>query len=1290
MNSLLEVSTKILALVGSDSPSEFRLNKLKNLPSFSENIDLQCQEIYLCKIQDTEEISDEDLTRLFDLLKIKKDILSDYKSSFFITPRLGTISPWSSKATEIIQNCGLKTIERVERGMGYFFNHKIPTEQLSQMGFSLYDKMTQQVLTDIRKTSELFSISAPGNLKDINIFSEGKNALEKANRDLGLALSDDEIHYLYENYSKTNKNPTDAELMMFAQANSEHCRHKIFNASWSIDGEEHLNSLFDMIRNTYHNYSEGIISAYEDNAAILEGNKSFRFYPVDDRYGYHEEDINLVIKVETHNHPTAISPFSGASTGSGGEIRDEGATGIGAKPKAGLTGFSVSSLRIPSLTEKWETKEERPERISSPLNIMIEAPIGAASFNNEFGRPNILGYFRSYENKTDSHHYGYHKPIMLAGGLGNIKSEHVFKKEVPIGSKLIVLGGPAMLIGLGGGSASSLSSGEGDSDLDYASVQRENPEMERRCQEVLDRCWQSPQNPILFIHDVGAGGLSNAIPELVKDSGHGGIVNLRKIPNSEPGMTPMEIWCNESQERYVLAVSEEYLEKFSQICLRERCPFSIVGEIVSGNSLEVYDSLNDNYPISLSLDILFGKPPKTHLSFNRTRTETYPFIFDEKVTEEMICSVLRHPTVASKNFLITIGDRSVTGLIYRDQLVGPWQVPVSDYGMCKSSFSTKSGEAMAIGERTPLSLISSRSAARMSVAEVVTNIIPSGVGKISDIKLSANWMGSPGKLNGNEDLFEAVQAIGMELCPEWNMTIPVGKDSLSMSTEWSLGSQDKSVISPLSLIISGFSKTDDVSISITPQLKDEHDTSILFVDLAKGKRRMGGSIFSQVIGNNNGDSPDVECVEEMPAFVECMNKLLKSRKLLAYHDRSDGGLITTLCEMAFASRLGLDINLKSVISEKSELLNFLFNEELGIVIQVYSKDIDFVLNTLKKSNLHKYTYDIGSIDKTDKLSFSLHKKELITANTKTLLENWHRVGFEIQSLRDNPETAKSEFEMDTDLDQLGLSPKINFSIPKKIDIRSSNPTLAILREQGVNGQNEMAAAFTEVGFDCIDVHMTDLISNRYKLGDFQGLVACGGFSYGDVLGAGGGWAKTIMYNENLSKQFYDFFHNEHVFSLGVCNGCQTLSNLSSLIPGTEGWPDFLKNSSEKFEARLVQVKVNDSPSIFFKGMAGSVIPVPVAHGEGRASFTDENIKNKKNSTISYVNDRGKETDVYPANPNGSTNGIAGVTNSIGNVTIMMPHPERAFLKDQLSWSPDDWELYSPWISFFNNAREFID
>ena len=1284
MNSLLEVSTKILALVGSDSPSEFRLNKLKNLPSFPENIDFQCQEIYLCKIQDTEEISDEDLTRLFDLLKIKKDILSDYKSSFFITPRLGTISPWSSKATEIIQNCGLKTIERVERGMGYFFNHKIPPEQLSQMGFSLYDKMTQQVLTDIRKTSELFSISRPGNLKDINIFSEGKNALEEANRDLGLALSEDEIHYLYENYSKTNKNPTDAELMMFAQANSEHCRHKIFNASWSIDGEEHLNSLFDMIRNTYHNYSEGIISAYEDNAAILKGNKSLRFYPVDDRYGYHEEDINLVIKVETHDHPTAISPFSGASTGSGGEIRDEGATGIGAKPKAGLTGFSVSSLRIPSLTEKWETKEERPERISSPLNIMIEAPIGAASFNNEFGRPNILGYFRSYENKTDSHHYGYHKPIMLAGGLGNIKTEHVFKKEVPIGSKLIVLGGPAMLIGLGGGSASSLSSGEGDSDLDYASVQRENPEMERRCQEVLDRCWQSPQNPILFIHDVGAGGLSNAIPELAKDCHLGANIDLRKIPLADNSMSALEIWSNESQERYVLAVEKNSLKEFKEYCVREKCPYAVVGTLTSKKIFKLRDSKNGKSPINLPMETIFGYQEE---NIHEIISDVKPNNFSKpkKINlKKSLLDVLRHPTVGSKSFLINIGDRSVGGLTYRDQFVGPHQIPVADHAITLSDFNTNSGEAMAMGEKSPIAITNPTAAGKLALAEAVINLLPAGVAKLSDIKISANWMASPDDSQRKSDLFNTVKELTQKVCKPWRIAIPVGKDSLSMKTIWQ--NNKKTNLSPQSLVISAFAKIKNVSNSITPQLINKDELVLVYLDLSKNKKRLGGSILAEVTQQTNLETPNLENLKEFPRIYNFLATNINKKRIYSFHDISDGGLVVSAVEMMLAGGCGLNLDF-SKISFFNDSSN-LFSEELGVLFQINNKDFSGFKKDFTRLGLKNSFFRIGSTNDSDDLCLKTNNQTL-RINHKELMNSWSCVSYNIKLMRDNKETTKQEHKFLLNKKRSKLFQNFNFKVKKTF--HRTTPKIAILRDQGVNSHLEMAAAFSQAGFKVIDLHMRDLFKNSNMLNNFKGLAFPGGFSYGDVLGAGKGWAQSIKSNTRLKEKFIEFFHRQDTFALGICNGCQVMSELKELIPGSAHWPKLERNDSNRFEARLVQVRINKSNSNFFKDMEGAQLLVPVNHGEGKMVFPKDTCPKKMISDnlvpLQFCTNKGTEAKEFPENPNGSVDGITAVTNTDGRFLIMMPHPERSFLNNQLSWTNEKGK-YSPWFRLFLNSRKF--
>ena len=1303
MVSAKEESLSFVALKGQQGLSEFRLKALLELirEDFSQIQAINCEDFFFSSLhyQSNELIkpTENELSKILKAKVFKKELKAN---QFILIPRVGTISPWSSKATDILINAGLDSLKRIEKGL--CFSLEIPLElemdSLKEIGQKIYDRMTQSVITDISSAEHLFRQLEPKPVLAVDILKEGKKSLYDANDLLGLALSEEEIEYLYMNYLENNSNPTDAELMMFAQANSEHCRHKIFNAEWEIDGKKAPNSLFDMIRNTYAKNSKGVLSAYKDNAAVLKGHKAKRFFPDSASvYIAKEEPIHIVAKVETHNHPTAISPFPGASTGSGGEIRDEGATGRGAKPKAGLAGFSVSNLRIPDFEEDWEGKENKPDRICSPLQIMLEAPIGAAAFNNEFGRPNILGYFRTFEMTINDNVYGYHKPIMLAGGLGNIRNSHVEKSIVPVGSKLVVLGGPAMLIGLGGGSASSLLSGEAELDLDFASVQRDNAEMERRCQEVLDSCWQrGDSNPILFIHDVGAGGLSNAIPELIKDSGHGGFIELRDIPNAELAMSPMEIWCNESQERYVMAIGTVDLQEFLDMCDRERCPVAVVGEITEGSSLKVHDSLFDNYPIDISLDTIFGNTPQTIRKFNKeSKGFTEPELIEPEISS-LIKKVLRHPTVGGKGFLITIGDRSITGLISRDQMVGPWQVPVADNSVTLSSFFSSTGEAMSIGERTPCSVINSSAASRMAVAEAVTNIISSGIEKLSDIKLSANWMGAPEKLSGNQDLFQAVEAVGMDLCPKWGICIPVGKDSLSMATSWKdKEKKDHCVISPLSLIVSAFAPLKDVSLALTPQIDLTSDvpSELIFIDLAKGKKRMGGSIAFQVSSQFLGSIPDVECVNEMPKLVEALHRLIKEKKIIAYHDRSDGGLICTLLEMAFAGRNGLDIKLDQICESYDQTFEALFNEELGIVIQVPTKHIEEVLNLVSEVGLNKNVFRIASPNKSKLIKLFRGKELAFEWKLEDLLKEWNFVSYKMQSLRDNPETAKQEYLFDTDEDRKGLNPKISFEIPKKITSFSSRPSVAILREQGVNGQVEMAAAFDRVGFSCTDVHMTDLIAGRRKLEEFSGLVACGGFSYGDVLGAGEGWATSILYNESLREDFQRFFSRDDVFTLGVCNGCQAIALLSDLIPGSNLWPKFVRNKSEKFEARLIQLLIGKSPSIFFQGMDDSVLPVAVAHGEGQINLGKKEINKllqKGLVPITYANDEGLTTESYPQNPNGSLLGIAGVTNASGTITLMMPHPERSFLSAQHSWKPENWDEYSPWIKFFLNAREFVN
>ena len=1303
MVSANEESLLFVALKGQQGLSEFRLKALLEFirEDFSEVQSIKCEDFFFCSLLDqSNKLRQQTENKLCKILKsqvFKEELKAN---QFILIPRVGTISPWSSKASDILINAGLKPLRRIEKGLCFSLKTSVDLkgDSIKKIGHKIYDRMTQSFITTTEEAKNLFKQVEPKPVVEVDILEKGKNSLKEANFSLGLALSSEEIDYLYNRYLENNSNPTDAELMMFAQANSEHCRHKIFNADWEIDGTTVPTSLFDMIRNTYKKSSKGVLSAYKDNAAVLEGFKAKRFFPSSSSiYKTNEESIHLVTKVETHNHPTAISPFSGASTGSGGEIRDEGATGRGAKPKAGLCGFTVSNLRIPDSIEEWEGKENKPDRICSPLQIMLEAPIGAAAFNNEFGRPNILGYFRTFEMTIKGNVYGYHKPIMLAGGLGNIRSAHIEKSDVPVGSKLVILGGPAMLIGLGGGSASSLLSGQAELDLDFASVQRDNAEMERRCQEVLDSCWQKgSSNPILFIHDVGAGGLSNAIPELIKDSGRGGCIELRNIPNAEPSMSPMEIWCNESQERYVIAVETNDLEEFLSICDRERCPVAVVGEITESSSIKVYDSLFDNYPINISLDNLFGNTPRIVRKFNKHKEEfnkSEPF---KKDINSLLKKVLRHPAVASKGFLITIGDRSITGLISRDQMVGPWQVPVADNSVTLSDFFSSSGEAMAIGEKTPCAIINSAAASRMAVAEAVTNIISSGIENLSDIKLSANWMGAPDKLKGDQDLFEAVEAVGLDLCPKWEICIPVGKDSLSMATSWQDEEKNNhSVISPLSLIVSAFAPLKDISLALTPQidLTSCKSSELIFIDLAKGKQRMGGSIAFQVFSHFLGPVPDVECVKEMPSLVKVIHRLLKEKKIIAYHDRSDGGLICCLIEMAFAGRSGLDITLDKICESDDEILEALFNEELGMVIQVPSANIEEVISLISEIGFSEDVYRIAFPNKTKKIKLFKDKSLNLEWELEDLLKEWNFVSFKMQSLRDNPETAHREYLFEIDTKRQGLSPKVSYEIPKKINYLSSKPSIAILREQGVNGQVEMAAAFDRVGFSCVDVHMTDLIENRRKLEDFRGLVACGGFSYGDVLGAGEGWATSIRYNEKLSQDFQKFFLREDAFTLGVCNGCQMIALLADLIPGSSSWPSFVRNKSEKFEARLIQLLIRKSPSIFFQGMVDSVLPIAVAHGEGQISLSKNDVDNlfrKGLVPITYADDECQTTENYPQNPNGSLSGIAGVTNTSGTITLMMPHPERSFLSAQHSWKPDDWDEFSPWIKFFLNAREFID
>ncbi len=1224
---------------------------------------------------------------------------------FFVIPRFGTISPWASKATDIAHNAGLQKIKRIERGVAYYIQCAEPlsSERRKIAASLLHDRMVETVLPTLEDAAQIFVRQAPRPLTTVDILNGGRAALVAANSELGLALADDEIDYLVESFTQLKRNPTDVELMMFAQANSEHCRHKIFNASWTIDGEAQSHSLFQMIKNTNECGGDGVLSAYSDNAAVVVGSRAGRFYPDPDNftYRYRDEDIHLLMKVETHNHPTAIAPFPGAGTGAGGEIRDEGAVGRGSKPKVGLTGFTVSNLRIPDFTQPWEVAYGKPNRIVTALDIMIEGPIGGAAFNNEYGRPNICGYFRSFEENANGangiERRGYHKPIMIAGGYGNIKAEHIEKKPFAAGCQLIVLGGPAMLIGLGGGAASSMTSGASSEDLDFASVQRQNPEIERRCQEVIDRCWAlADKNPIEFIHDVGAGGLSNAFPELVKDGEKGGKFALRNVPSDEPGMSPLEIWCNEAQERYVLAVKPENLDTFTALCERERCPFAVVGVATGEKHLTLGDKVFDNNPVDLPMSVLFGKPPKMQRSFKRAPVQQLALNFDGVDLNDAAERVLKLPTVASKNFLITIGDRSVTGMVARDQLVGPWQVPVADCAVTTVAYDSYRGEAMAMGERTPLALINAPASGRMAIGEAITNIAATRIEKLSDVKLSANWMCAAGHAGEDEKLFDTVKAVGMELCPQLGITIPVGKDSMSMRTAWQEDGEAKSVTAPLSLIISAFAPVVDVRKTVTPQLRvDRGETDLIVIDLGARKNRLGGSALAQVFNQIGNSAPDVDDAKNLKAFFVAMQQLLEQQKIIAYHDRSDGGLFATLCEMAFAGHCGFDVELSAL---GSDALSVLFSEELGAVLQIARDQRVAVIDRFKQHGLGDLVHMIGTPESGSTLQFKWNGGAVLHGDRVHYQRWWSETSYRIQALRDNPECAQQEFDALLDTDDPGLSVKLSFD--QNADVAAPfiasgvRPRIAILREQGVNGQVEMAAAFDRAGFEAVDVHMSDILRGGIALDNFKGFAACGGFSYGDVLGAGEGWAKTILFNARARDQFEAFFHRTDSFALGICNGCQMMSNLKSLIPGAELWPRFVRNLSEQFEARFALVQVPQSPSLLFNGMAGSHMPIAVAHGEGRAEFASDdqlmNLQRGELISLRFVDHRLQATERYPANPNGSPAGIAGITSRDGRVTLLMPHPERVFRAVQNSWHPDDWQEDGAWLRMFRNARAWVD
>ncbi len=1310
---------EILKLRGIAAFSASRLSRIaeqarSHVPALAE---LAAEHWYFVEVE--RPLADEQLARLKDLLGIPAKLpAAPAGELLLVTPRLGTISPWSSKATDIARNCGFADVRRIERAIGYTaaFHAGGRSPDPAALALTLHDRMTESVLAGIDDAAQLFRHVAPQPLTSVDVLGLGRAGLVAANGELGLALSEDEIDYLVENFTKLGRNPTDVELMMFAQANSEHCRHKIFNATWTVDGEDQPLSLFGMIRESHKAHPEGTVVAYSDKASVIEGAKVERFFPATDgAYGFVEETTHILAKVETHNHPTAISPFPGAATGSGGEIRDEGATGRGSKPKAGMCGFTVSDLNIPGFEQPWESKYGKPERIASALDIMIEGPIGAAAFNNEFGRPNLAGYFRTFEQEFAGEMRGYHKPIMIAGGVGNISADHSFKIEFKPGTLLIQLGGPGMLIGLGGGAASSMTTGSNTADLDFASVQRGNAEIQRRAQEVIDRCWQlGDANPILAIHDVGAGGISNAMPELAHGAGCGAAFDLRAVPSEEPGMSPREIWCNEAQERYVLAIEPSRLPEFKALCERERCPFAVLGAATGDGQLTVKDEYFGNLPVDMPMEVLLGKPPRVHRNATRTNVAVPPLDIGAIDLREAAWRVLRLPAVASKNFLISIGDRTVGGMTARDQLVGPWQVPVADVAVTTMGFSTTLGECFAMGERAPIALLDAPASGRMAVGEAVTNLAAAAVESLSKIKLSANWMAAAG--HGHEDaaLFDTVKTVGLEFCPQLGISIPVGKDSLSMRTRWQADGKQKQVTAPLSLIVTAFAPCADVRRTLTPELKrdaeagPDNESELVLVDLGAGRNRLGGSALAQVYGTTGAEPPDADA-KLLAAFFAVVQKLNAAGQLLAYHDRADGGLFSTVCEMSFAGHVGVSLNLDALCYDelmndvdgserfpeavdgrmRDRLLEVLFNEELGAVVQIRRADRGAVMQALRDAGLGACSHLVGTQNDRDEIRVWRNAKMAFAAKRAELQQAWSEVGYRIARLRDDAICAKEEFDALADAGDPGLSAQLSFDAAAPFVAAGARPKIAILREQGVNGQVEMAAAFERAGFAPYDVHMSDLQAGRVKLGDFKGLAACGGFSYGDVLGAGQGWAKSILFNDRLRDDFAAFFARPDTFALGVCNGCQAMSNLAAIVPGAQDWPTFHRNRSEQFEARFVMVEIPDSPSIFLKGMAGSKLPIVVSHGEGRAVFAAPADRQKALVALRYVDNRGAVATTYPFNPNGSPDGIAGLTTADGRFTIMMPHPERIFRTAQMSWHPQGWGEDGPWLTMFRNARKWI-
>ena len=1293
-------SQEIIHIAGGPAYSKFRKEKLlEKLQTVNPQIkDIHSEYLHIVWCEKKIAASEKDTLEKILHYGPKAQVL-DFKDNSIITiPRPGTISPWASRATDIANHCGLYDIKRIERAVAVYIELKngalLSEDQKKVLALYLHDRMTEVSIFNLDDAKALFSHLAPKPIQYAEMLEHGKKVLNDFNKNLGLALSEDEIDYLFNYFTSIKRNPTDVELMMFAQANSEHCRHKIFNADWIVDGEKQSKSLFGMIKNTHQLHPGNTVVAYSDNSSIVEGAKINRFYPNQNGvYDNHEELTHFIMKVETHNHPTAISPFSGAATGAGGEIRDEGATGRGSKPKAGLTGFSVSNLRIPEFIQPWEKNDYgSPSRISSALQIMIDGPIGGASYNNEFGRPNIAGYFRTLEIEHDDEVKGFHKPIMLAGGIGSINDIHTKKHAIPAGALLIQIGGPAMLIGLGGGAASSMGTGFNAENLDFDSVQRGNPELQRRAQEVIDRCWQlGKDNPILSIHDVGAGGLSNAFPELVNDGGVGATFQLRSINNEEPSMSPRELWCNEAQERYVLAIEEKDLDLFKLLCERERCPFAIVGIAKNTKELIVEDSLLKKDAVHMDLSILLGKPPKMTRDVIRKQKKLKAFATEEIDIKEAAYRILRYPAVANKMFLIHIGDRSVTGLISRDQLVGPWQLPVADVAVTLSSFDSLLGEAFAIGEKTPIAMIDAKASVRMALGEAITNLSAASIHHLEDVKLSANWMASAGHAGEDAALFDAVKEIGMHLCPDLGISIPVGKDSMSMKTTWLDQSQEKTVVSPVSLIVSAFAPVFDARKTLTPALDRNHkDSGLIYIDLGFGKNRLGASCFNLVFNQVGDIAPTLDDTKILKAFFEMIQTLKNEDVIVAYHDRSDGGLFTTLTEMAFAGRCGLDIDLSKC---GHDIKAILFNEELGAVIQVKKEHIADVLTRMNRA-LKDHAFLIGSINSQQTIHIQ-HENKTVFKDIRANLQNaWSETSYKMQAMRDNPECALEEFSLISDDLDPGISPQFNFEIPQTFAIKKTKPKIAILREQGVNGHVEMAAAFSRAGFEAHDVHMSDIIQDRKSLNDFSALVACGGFSYGDVLGAGEGWAKSILFNRKTRDAFEAFFSRPDTIALGICNGCQMMSNLKEIIPGSSLWPHFVKNKSEQFEARFVSVEILPSNSVFFTGMHGAILPIVVAHGEGYTEYEDSkqlnDVLNHQLATLRYVDNYHKGTSAYPMNPNGSPQGMTGFTSDNGRFSIMMPHPERVFRTVQNSWHPETWDELAPWYKMFANAYQFFN